>query len=177
MNVNQKGVDLVKRFEGLRLEAYVDPVGILTIGYGHTGRDVKPGQVITPQKAEDLLKADLEHAAKGVRKKLQVTLNENQFSAITSFTYNVGIGAFSRSTLLKKLNSSDFRGAAREFKKWVKGTIDGKKVPLPGLVRRRDAERALFEEPVADGAIMPVAAAAFKFMTWGSGHTLAHSPQ
>lgn len=73
MNVNQKGVDLVKRFEGLRLAAYVDPVGILTIGYGHTGKDVKSGRVITPQKAEDLLKADLEHAAKGVRKKLQVT--------------------------------------------------------------------------------------------------------
>ena len=80
MNVNQKGVDLVKRFEGLRLAAYVDPVGILTIGYGHTGKDVKPGQVISPQKAEDLLKADLEHAAKGVRKKLQVTAESSDHS-------------------------------------------------------------------------------------------------
>lgn len=156
MKVNQKGIDLVKRFEGLRLAAYIDPVGILTIGYGHTGKDVKSGQVISPQKAEDLLKADLEHAAKGVRGKLQIELNENQFSAVTSFTYNVGIGSLSRSTLLKKLNQGDFRGAAREFGKWVKGTIDGKKVSLPGLVRRRETERALFEEPVAGIAITPV---------------------
>ncbi len=157
MKVNQKGINLVKHFEGVRLKAYVDPVGILTIGYGHTGRDVKPGQKITLQKAEDLLKADLEHAAKGVRKKLQVELNENQFSALTSFTYNVGIGALSRSTLLRKLNAGDFSGAAREFGKWVNGTINGRKVPLPGLVRRRKAERALFEESVAGTAIAPVA--------------------
>lgn len=154
MKVNQKGIDLVKRFEGLRLAAYIDPVGILTVGYGHTGRDVKPDQVISHQRAEDLLKADLEHAAKGVRRKLQNELNENQFSAVTSFTYNVGIGSLSRSTLLKKLNQSDIRGAAREFKKWVKGTIDGKKVRLPGLVRRRERERELFEEPVGGGAII-----------------------
>ena len=150
MNINQKGVDLVKHFEGVRLTAYVDPVGILTIGYGHTGNDVTHGLTISEEKADQFLRADLEKAAAGVRRAVTVDLNSNQFSALTSFAFNVGIGGLRSSTLLRRLNAGDVRGASKEFSKWVKGTINGRKISLPGLVRRRKAEQALFDTAEAD---------------------------
>lgn len=137
--INQRGLVLVKQFEGLSLKAYRDPKGIWTIGYGHT-RNVKPGDVITKQRAEVLLKQDLGTAEAAVRRLVKVNLNSNQFSALVSFTFNLGGGAFGRSTLLKKLNQGDYLGAANEFPRWNKA---GTKV-LPGLTRRRAAERALF---------------------------------
>lgn len=149
MTINAAGLELVKHFEGLRLEAYQDPVGIWTIGWGHTGPDVHPGLKITPQKAEDLLKADLGLHETYVKSIVTVNLNGNQLAALSSFAFNVGNGNLANSTLLKKLNAGDFEGAANEFERWVKGTLNGVKVTLPGLVTRRKAEKELFlSEPV-----------------------------
>lgn len=141
--INSKGLELVKKFEGLELQAYRDPVGIWTIGYGHTGPEVGPGDVISRAEAEALLKQDLSRFEKGVRSLVKVPLNTNQFSALVSFTYNVGTGALSQSTLLSLLNQSNYQGAANQFSRWVYG--DGR--VLPGLVRRRNEEKALFLTP------------------------------
>lgn len=138
--INQRGLDLVKSFEGLSLRAYRDPVGIWTIGYGHTGPEVGPGDVITRAQAEALLRKDLTRFETGVRSLVKVPLNSNQFSALVSFAFNVGTGALAQSTLLSRLNQRDYQGAANEFSRWVYG---GGQV-LPGLVRRREAEKQLF---------------------------------
>lgn len=145
MPINQKGIELIKHFEGLRLTGYIDPVGIPTIGYGHTGPEVKVGETISEAKADQILRADLEKFATGVRKKISVTVSNNAFAALVSFAFNTGLGSFGSSTLRKKLNAGDAKGASLEFLKWVKGTINGKKVTLPGLVRRRKAESKLFD--------------------------------
>lgn len=158
MKINQKGIDLIKHFEGKRLTGYIDPVGIPTIGYGHTGPGVKVGVTISEEKAEELLLADLEKFETGVSKKLTISVGSNAFSALVSFAFNTGLGNFGTSTLRKKLNAGDTRGASKEFPRWVKGTINGRKVTLPGLVRRRKAERALFETP--DGATAAITPAA-----------------
>jgi len=148
----------LEEFEGLRLRAYDDlhplrkisegsPVaGTLTIGYGHTGADVYPGQVIIMADALDLLKADVEIFSAGVDRCVDVLLNDNERAALVSFAFNVGLGNFKRSTLLRKLNQGDRAGAAREFPKWRKS----KGKVLRGLVRRRDAERLLFLKPVCE---------------------------
>ncbi|WP_204141532.1 lysozyme [Halomicronema sp. CCY15110] len=142
--INDAGLEIIKHFEGRRLQAYQDSVGIWTIGYGHTSAagdpQVRAGMVISEQEAEDILKQDLELFEAGVRDRVNVALNSDQFSALVSFSFNVGLGAFGNSTLLRKLNAGDYPGAANEFTRWVKagGTT------LPGLVRRRDAEKALF---------------------------------
>jgi len=141
MNINPAGLKLVKEFEGLRLKAYRCPAGVLTIGYGHTG-GVREGQVITEAEAEELLKKDLLIFERGVKNYVKVPLTDNQFSALVSFAYNVGLGAFGKSTLLRKINSRDYNGAAAEFARWNRG---GGKI-LPGLVRRREAEKALFNK-------------------------------
>ena len=138
--LSQKGIDLIKEFEGLRLKAYRDPVGVLTIGYGHTGRDVKPGQVISQARAEQLLKGDTGWAQDAVRRSVKVPLSQGQFDALTSFTYNLGAGALASSTLVKKLNARDYAGAQKEFGRWVHA---GGEV-LAGLVRRRAAEAKMF---------------------------------
>jgi len=144
LRINQRGLNLIKHFEGLVLTAYRDPVGIWTIGYGHTGPEVGPGDRITAAQAEALLRQDLVRFENGVRNLVKVPLNSNQFSALVSFTFNVGTGAFANSTMLRRLNQRDYRGAADQFSRWVYG---GGRV-LPGLVRRRNEERALFLAPV-----------------------------
>jgi len=143
MKTNQRGLDLVKSFEGLFLKAYVCPAGVLTIGYGHTGLQHKdgtvyPGRVITKEKAEELLRYDLNQFERRVETFVKVPLTGDQFSALVSFDFNTG--ALHKSTLLKKLNAKDYKGAADEFLKWTRG---GGRI-LNGLVRRRKAERALF---------------------------------
>ncbi|MDP2269444.1 MAG: glycoside hydrolase family protein [Archangium sp.] len=138
--LSQKGIDLIKEFEGLRLKAYRDPVGVWTIGYGHTGSDVKPGQVISQTRAEQLLKGDTGWAQDAVRRSVKVPLSQGQFDALTSFTYNLGGGALASSTLVKKLNARDYAGAQKEFARWVHA---GGQV-LAGLVRRRAAEAKMF---------------------------------
>lgn len=135
---------LVAEFEGCVLEAYYCPAGVLTIGYGHTGPDVYPGMVISSEEAVALLDTDLNKFRQAVVRLVDVSLTENQFAALVSLTYNIGIGAFQKSTLLRKLNTGDYEGAANEFKRWNKG---GGQV-LRGLVRRRAAEEALFRTPL-----------------------------
>lgn len=136
---NANGLRLIKSFEGLRLNAYQDAVGVWTIGYGTT-RNVRPGQTITKAQAENFVKEDLVRFEKAVNDSVQVRINDNQFSALVSFAYNVGSGALRSSTLLKKLNRNDINGAGDEFLRWNKA---GGRV-LAGLTRRRRAERALF---------------------------------
>ncbi|MBT9313073.1 lysozyme [Leptothoe kymatousa] len=136
---NASGVSLIKSFEGLRLRAYQDAVGVWTIGYGTT-RGVKPGQEISEAQAESLLKTDLTRFEKSIIQAVRVPINDNQFAALVSFTYNVGSGAMKSSTLLKKLNRRDVYGAAKEFPRWNRA---GGRV-LAGLTRRRNAEKALF---------------------------------
>lgn len=149
MKINEKGLSIITHFEGLRLEAYQDRVGIWTIGWGHT-KTARPGMRITEAEAVALLRADLKTHEKFITQVVTVTLNPDQFSALVSFAFNVGNGALEGSTLLAKLNAGDFKAAAREFERWIKGTVDGRKVTLPGLVRRRRAERSLFEDGVVD---------------------------
>lgn len=139
LRTGARGLDLIKSFEGLRLSAYRDSVGIWTIGYGHT-KGVKPGDTITVEQANDFLREDLRDAERAVNDLTFLNLTQNQFDALVSFTFNLGRGNLQASTLLRRVNEGDFEGAAEEFLRWTKA---GGKV-LPGLVRRREAERALF---------------------------------
>ena len=154
MSLSQSGLNHIKGHEGLRTTAYRDPVGILTIGYGHTGADVKPGQKITEAQAEALLRKDVAWAENAVRKHVKVPLTQGQFDALTSFTFNCGAGALQKSTLLKKLNAGDYAGAQAEFGKWVRG---GGRV-LPGLVRRRNEEAQMFGNRGPQGGTAPAPA-------------------
>lgn len=151
MIVSQKGVDLIKRFEGLVTHAYLCPKGVLTIGYGHTGADVYQGDVITAQGAEDLLRKDINNFASKITYSLEqdkITVNQNQFDALCSFAFNLGYSALVFSTLWKKLKAGDYDGASDEFLKWVyiTKTMNGErvKIRLKGLETRRNAERDLF---------------------------------
>lgn len=154
--INEAGKKLIKSFEQLRLTAYDDArpelslrkgdevLGTLTIGYGHTDSSVWIGQKITEAQADDYLDDDLREAEAAVEAGVAVPISDNQFSALVSFAFNVGVGAFRNSTLLRKINATDFAGAASEFDKWTKTTIGGRKVTSRGLVRRRSAEKELF---------------------------------
>lgn len=148
MNINQKGLDLIKSFEGLKLNSYKDAVGVWTIGYGHTSMAgqpaVVPGMTLTKEEAEKLLLKDLLKYEQIVKNLIKVELNDNQYSALVSFVYNLGGGNFEKSTLLKKINNKDFDGAVKEFAKWNKA---GGKV-LKGLTRRRAEEASLFRMPL-----------------------------
>ena len=144
MKIGNKGISLIKEFEGLRLRAYDDGVGVWTIGIGTirypNGKRVQKGDVITEAQAEEYLKHDLNTFEKVINDVVKVPLTQNQYDAIVSLTYNIGAAAFSRSTLLKRLNNKDYKGAADQFLVWNKA---GGKV-MRGLIRRREAERALF---------------------------------
>ena len=140
MKTSQKGLDLIKSFEGLRLSAYKDVVGVVTIGYGTTA-GVKMGDTITKERAEELLREDVARFEAQVLRMVKVPLTQGQHDALVSFVYNLGAGNLSNSTLLRLLNSGDYKGAAAQFDRWNKA--GGK--TLAGLVRRRAAERALFE--------------------------------
>lgn len=140
MKTNQAGIDLIKEFEGCRLQSYKDIVGVWTIGFGHTGADVYEHMSINEAMAEQLLRQDLEKFEQGVTKMLKVKIDANQFSALVSFAYNLGLGNLKSSTLIKCLNMLHYEDAAKEFLKWTKA--GGKEVA--GLVRRRRAEKDLF---------------------------------
>ncbi|AFH47795.1 Phage-related lysozyme [Ignavibacterium album JCM 16511] len=141
--ISKKGLDLIKKYEGLKLEAYRDPAGILTIGYGHT-KTVKPGMVINKDMADLLLKIDVMDAENAVRVLVNIELSQNQFDALVSFVFNVGRKNFERSTLLKKLNEGKILEAGEEFMKWTKAKQPGGLKELPGLVKRRAEEKVLF---------------------------------
>lgn len=140
-HIGEAGLALIKSFEGLRLEKYKDAVGKWTIGYGHL---ILPNESfprpITEAEAEALLRADLQMTERGVHKLVTVDLNQNQFDALVSFTFNLGAGNLQTSTLLKLLNQGQYAQAADQFPRWNKA---GGKV-LAGLTRRREAERGLF---------------------------------
>lgn len=143
--INAAGLALVKAYEGIRLKAYPDP-GTggkpWTIGYGHT-RGVKPGMTITAAEATDFLIADLADAESAVERYISVPLNDNQFAALVSFTFNCGTEALRRSTLRKRLNAGDYASVPGQLAKWTKAggrTMDG-------LVRRRRAEGQLWSMP------------------------------
>lgn len=159
MQITRAGLDLIKAFEGFRGTAYRCPAGILTIGYGHTSAagkpHVTPGLKMGRPEAARVLRDDLEGFSEGVRGALKRDINANQFSALVSFAYNVGLGAFRTSSVLRAVNAGDFEAVPRRLNLWVKA---GPRV-LPGLVKRRAAEGHLFM--MADGlslmrAEMPV---------------------
>ncbi len=145
MKISNKGLELIKEFEGFSANAYLCPAKIPTIGYGNTfwqdGRKVRLGEQISKTKALELLEfvANKDFADK-IFPLIKVQINQNQFDAMTSLAYNIGVGAFSKSTLLKRVNAKDFIGASNEFLKWDKS---GEK-PLLGLTRRRQREKELF---------------------------------
>lgn len=140
LHPSQACIDLVKASEGCRLTAYRDSVGVLTIGYGSTG-GIKEGQTITQEQAEAMLVDDLDAAAEAVRKLVTVPLNQGQFDALCDFVFNLGEGRLRDSTLLRLLNQGRYGEAAAQFRFWVMAGGH----PLPGLVKRRAAERAMFE--------------------------------
>ena len=139
---SKAGIELIKKHEGMRLEAYQCPAGVWTIGYGHT-KDVKPKQIIDTRQAIELLKEDLKECEDVVNSCTKTPLNQNQFDALVSFVFNLGSGALKSSTLLKRLRQGDYEGAANEFTRWV---FAGNK-RLPGLVIRRQEEKELFLKP------------------------------
>lgn len=141
MQISNKGLDLIKRFEGLRLDAYRCPAGIWTIGYGHTGPDVREGLAITPSRAETLLRSDVGHFVAGVEG-CAGPCTQGQYDALVSFAFNLGLDALRSSTLLKLHKLGQHKLAAAEFGRWVHG--GGRE--LPGLVSRRAAEAALYLE-------------------------------
>lgn len=149
MKTNQTGLELIKKFEGFSSTPYICPAGYWTIGYGHRinynedihgSMDIFKKQGVLQSYAEDLLKQDLISAERAVNKLITSTLNENQFSALVSFVFNLGSGRLQSSTLRMKLNRGDYEGAADELLKWTKG--GGR--TLKGLVARRTEERRLF---------------------------------
>ena len=162
-------IDLIKKWEGFRAKAYLDPIGIPTIGYGTIrwpdGPPVKLGDTITEERASALLE---KHIEKEILPKLNDALafeiNDNQYNALVSFAYNLGIGALVKSTLMRKLNQGNFEGASKEFDRWV--YAGGTK--LKGLVRRRSEERALFDLPV-DQEIVEKKSLFRRFWSWLKG--------
>lgn len=141
--ISDNGLQLIAGFEGLRLNAYFDAVGVLTIGYGHT-QGVKRGDTITKKQALDFLRDDAQTAVNAVNQLVKVNLTQNQFDALVSLVFNIGAGNFKSSRLLKFVNVKQFKAAADAFKSWNKGRINGKLTVLKGLTIRRGRERELF---------------------------------
>jgi len=151
MGVNQftyggKGLALTEQFEGCRLTSYQDQVGRWTIGYGHTGPEVCAGMTITLEQAQNLLAKDVSSAAAFVNRVVEVQLTQGEFDALVDFVFNLGVGTFERSTLLRVLNAGEFAAAAAQFALWDRagGAV------VAGLLRRRQAETALFSERQTD---------------------------
>ena len=137
-SINSAGLSIVKTFEGLSLTPYLCPAGWWTIGFGHLVKEDTP-KVVTQEEAESYLERDI-HGAELAVLRLVRPLSENQFSALVSFTFNLGSGALQRSTLRAMVNREEYDDAAEQFGLWVYG--GGRK--LPGLIRRRAAEELLF---------------------------------
>lgn len=148
MKISKAGLELIKKWEGCKLTAYLCSAGVLTIGYGHTGSDVYKGMKITQAQADDFLQSDVIRFEKDVTSLVKVPVTQNQFDALVCFAFNLGSDidadtiaeGLGDSTLLRKVNSKDFVGAAAEFVKWNKA---GGKV-LNGLTSRRIDESKLF---------------------------------
>lgn len=137
---SEKGMNLIKKREGLELSTYLDLGGVPTIGYGHTGVDIYPGKRITKIQADNYLKEDLKRFEIAINENVKVNLTQNQFDALVSFVYNVGITAFKNSTLLERINEGDFRSVGTELMRWSK--VDGQ--ITNGLINRRQSETYQF---------------------------------
>ncbi|OOF39908.1 muraminidase [Rodentibacter rarus] len=146
MKISERGISHIIRDEGERLTAYQDIVGIWTIGVGHTGfvdgKPVAKGMTISKEKSREILKADLARFENAINASVNVPLKQNQFDALVSLAFNIGEGAFRRSTLLRKLNAGDYNGASQQFLVWKNA---GGRVSQ-GLLNRRKREKALFDE-------------------------------
>lgn len=140
MIASKEAEDLIKQFEGCHLKAYKCPAGVWTIGWGTTGPGIQEGLVISQHTADVMLKAHIQDIALDLTDLVGNGLKQHQFDALVSFVYNIGLGAFKKSTLLKLVKAAKMAEAALEFEKWVKAA--GK--TLPGLIKRRKAEKALF---------------------------------
>lgn len=141
MKISEKGINFIKNFEGLRLKAYKCSANKLTIGYGHTN-NVRADDVITREEAEQLIRIDISSREKNVNRLVKVPLTQSQFDALVSFEFNCG--GLTGSTLLKKLNLKDYKGAAAQFLVWNKITVKGKLQSCQGLTNRRVKEKELF---------------------------------
>jgi len=139
MNISQACVDLVKQFEGCKLDSYQDVVGVWTIGYGHI-EGVTEGQTISQQEADLMLMSDLHDKAEKVDRLVTAGVTQNQFDALVSFAYNLGIGNLESSTLLKMINAGTADAAGDQFLRWDKAGG----VEIAGLLRRRQAEMELY---------------------------------
>lgn len=139
LTISKRGLQFIRRWEELRLVAYPDPVGVWTVGYGHT-ETVFAGMKITERQAESLLRTDLFRVEKAIRDLVEVPLSQGEYDALCSFIFNVGVNAFAGSTLLKKLNGLDYQAAADQLLRWV----HAKGQKLKGLENRRRDERLLF---------------------------------
>jgi len=139
MKTSDRGVNFIKEFEELRLEAYLDGGGVPTIGWGHT-KGVSLGQTITLEQAEKFIREDLQEAELCIVRQVPYGLAQHQFDALVSLVFNIGVSAFTKSTLLKKLDKSDIVGAAQEFERWCYD--NGRKIR--GLLRRRKREQRIF---------------------------------
>ena len=131
---------LIRKSEGLRLSGYLDSVGVPTVGYGHTGPEVKVGKKITVDEAEAMLNTDVTHASDSVLQLTDGNVSQGQLDALTSFVFNLGSGKLRTSTLLRKHKAGNYTGAAAEFQRWI--YADGR--PLAGLIKRRAAEAHLY---------------------------------
>jgi lysozyme len=147
LTYSKDGLAITEQFEGCRLVAYQDQVGVWTIGYGHTGSGVASGLTITQDQAIDLLTSDVAASAAYVNAAVTVELQQNEFDALVDFVFNLGRGAFAGSTLLKNLNAGQFDAAATQFDLWDHA---GGQV-VAGLLRRRQAEQAMFQGQPAGG--------------------------
>ena len=144
MIYSKNGLHLTESFEGCRLTSYPDPGtggSPWTVGYGHTGSDVHPNMTITKEQAEELLMQDVQKSEMTVANKIHTDITQDEFDALVDFVFNVGAGNFAGSTLLKKINAGDMKGAALEFEKWDMAA--GRH--MAGLLRRRQAEEKLFD--------------------------------
>lgn len=146
MKYSINGVLLTQRFEQCRLKAYKDGGGVWTIGWGHTGNDVEEGLQITQEHADEIFIRDVRVVEDAVNELVTIELNQNEFDALVDFVFNVGINAFSESTILRLINAEDLEAASAQFDRWVYD--NGNKVA--GLVRRRNADEKLFETPIGD---------------------------
>jgi len=157
--IGAAGLGLLKDSEGVRFTPYLDPVGIPTVCYGHTGRDIVWNKRYSPQECDALLMQDIAYHQTfiiGPDNCIKNSpLNQNQLDAVTSFTFNVGGPKFCASTMAKRLSARDYAGASKEFAKWNKARVKGKAVVLPGLAKRRTAEKSLFDTPTPVPASRP----------------------
>lgn len=145
--VSPLAVKIIKEFEGYKEYAYIDTDGTPVIGYGLSrigGNPVRIGDRISQHQANEALNAHLTEIHQELEQVLEVPLNEHQWSALASISFNVGVEPIKESTLLRKINAQDYTGAANEFLRWDKANLRGRLVQLPGLTRRRQAERKLF---------------------------------